>query len=166
MMKINSIRQQREDARQAAWYARAGFRRRLVEQEQTLSLESKDDRWRREAEEREQDEAVTRRREKINRAAELTEQRRHELNVARSWGAAVEANSVMDADTLIAISDALNALVERIEALEAHVGINGDKLTTEAVELPRFLSPKYGTSLGWPEDVRFSQPLMTKQNAK
>ena len=87
------------------------------------------------------------------------QQRAFELELA-------QANNIVDADTLSAIAAALNALTQRIEALEAHVGINGDKLTTEAVELPRFLSPKFGTSLGWPEDVRFSQPLMTKQNAQ
>jgi hypothetical protein len=105
------------------------------------------------------------RREQVKRATDLAEARKHELNVARSWArATVEANNVIDAATLTAISETLNALIVRIEALEKHAGINGDKLTTEAVELPRFLSPKYGTSLGvgWPEDIRFSQPLMTK----
>jgi len=156
---MTSIRQQREDARQAAWYARVGLRRRL--EERTLPVESKSDRWRREAEEQAAREADEHAERKTREQRGIDQLRQHEIRLAKA-----NNNNVVDADVLAAIGDALNALVARVEALEARVGINGDKLGTEAVELPRFLSPKFGTSLGWPEDVRFSQPLMTKRNAK
>jgi hypothetical protein len=75
--------------------------------------------------------AEARQREEADRAAEVAEQRRHEVNVARSWGrAAAQANSVIDADTLTAISDALTSLVRRLEIVERKVdalqdGANG-----------------------------------------
>ena len=114
---MTSIQQQREDAKQKAWYARVGLRRRL--ENQPVEVESKDDRWRREAEEKAAREAASRHREKADHDTELAEARKHELNVARSWGrAAAEANSVVDAEMLSAISDALSGILTRLERLE------------------------------------------------
>jgi hypothetical protein len=72
-------------------------------------------------------EAEAAREAEADRAAELTEQRRHELAVARSWGkAAAEANAVVDADVLTAISTALTGLLNRVEVLEQKVeALNG-----------------------------------------
>jgi hypothetical protein len=114
---MTSIQQQREEAKQRAWYARVGLRRRL--ENQTVPVESKDDRWRREAEEKEAREAASRAREKSAHDIEIAEARKHELNVARSWGrAAAEANAVVDVDVLNAISDALSGILTRLERLE------------------------------------------------
>jgi hypothetical protein len=115
-----SIQQQREEARKRAWYARAGLRRRL--ENQTVEAESQDDRWRREAHERAVSEAASRRREEADHDAEIAEARRHEIAVARSWGrAAAEANSVVDAETLNAIGEALSGILSRLERLEKKV---------------------------------------------
>jgi hypothetical protein len=82
-------------------------------------IESKDERWRREAKEQETRAAVSRYREKADQEAKLAEARKHELNVARSWGrAAAEANSVVDAEMLSAIGDALSGILSRLERLE------------------------------------------------
>jgi hypothetical protein len=115
-----NVWQERRDARNAAWYAKTGLRRRL--EQQPIQVEDRNARQRREAEERSEREAEAAHEAEADRAAELTEARRHELAVARSWGkAAAEANAVIDADTLVAISNALNSLVARVEALEEKV---------------------------------------------
>jgi chromosome segregation ATPase len=109
--------QERRDARNASWYARTNLRRRL--EQEPVQVEDKNERWRREAEEQAAREAEHHERQEADRAAELTEQRRHEVNVARSWGrAAAQANAVIDLDTLTAISDTLNSLVRRLEIVE------------------------------------------------
>jgi len=150
---MNSIHQQREEAKQKAWYARVGLRRRL--EQQPIEVEEKNAKWKRQGEEQAAREAEAHAARKAREQRGIREQRAFEIQLAK-------ANNEVDAELLNAISAALTSLVERVEALEAHVGINGDKLTTETLDLPRFLSPKYGSSLGWPEDMRFSQPLMTK----
>jgi hypothetical protein len=125
-------------------------------------IDDKLTRWRRDAQQRKSRTAVADAARKARERRGIQEQREFEIALAQANG-----NNVVDADVLNAIGEALNSLVARVEALEKQVGINnGDKLTTEAVDLPRFLAPKYGTSLGWPENIRFSQPLMTKQDAK
>jgi chromosome segregation ATPase len=117
--------QERRSARNAAWYAKTGLRRRL--EQQPIQVEDRNARQRREAEERAMREAEAAHEAEADRAAELTEARRHELSVARSWGrAAAEANSVVDADVLTAISNALTGLLNRVEALEQKVeALNG-----------------------------------------
>jgi hypothetical protein len=119
-MKMLTAQEEKQRTKDAAWYARTTLRRRL--EQQPVQVEDRNERWRREAEERAMREAEQRDREDDDRAAELTEQRRHEVNVARSWGkAAAEANAVIDADTLLAISNTLNALVRRQEIVEQKV---------------------------------------------
>jgi len=82
-------------------------------------IESKDDRWRREAAEQKVREAAYRHCEKVDHEAAIAEARKHELNVARSWGrAAAEANNIVDAEVLNAISDALSGILTRLERLE------------------------------------------------
>ena len=117
MAIMTSIQQQREDARQKSWYARVGLRRRL--ENQPVEVESQDDRWRREIEEQEARNAASRRREEAHHETAIAEARKHELNVARSWGrAAAEANNVVDAEVLNAIGDALSGILTRLERLE------------------------------------------------
>ena len=108
----------REEARRKLFYARSGLRRRL--ENQTVPVESQDDRWIREIKERETREAVLRYREKSAQEDAIAEARRHEISVARSWGkAAAEAtNSVVDVETLNAIGDTLSKILNRIERLE------------------------------------------------
>jgi hypothetical protein len=124
-----NVWQERRDARNAAWYARTGLRRRM--EQEPIQVEDRNERWRREAEERTAREAEHHEHQEADRAAEITEARRHELAVARSWGrAAAEANAVIDADTLLAISNTLNALLRRLEIVEQKVdalqdGANG-----------------------------------------
>jgi hypothetical protein len=115
-------------------------------------------RWRRDARERKRAHRFADARRKVRERRGIQEQREFEIALAQ------QAHSGMDADVLTAIGEALNAIVARVEALEQHLGINSE---TEAVDLPSFLAPKYGPALGWPADVRFSQPLRTKtQDAK
>jgi len=117
MVEIMNIRQQREEARRKLFYARSGLRRRL--ENQTVPIESQDDRWRREAHEQKVLEAAYHHCEKVDHEAAIAEARRHEITVARSWGrAAAEANSVVDAETLNAIGDTLSKILTRIERLE------------------------------------------------
>jgi hypothetical protein len=108
----------REEARRKLFYARSGLRRRL--ENQPVEVESQDDRWIREIKERETREAVSRHREKTDHDTKLAEERKHELNVARSWGrAAAETNNIIDSETLNAIGDALSKIINRIERFGA-----------------------------------------------
>jgi hypothetical protein len=82
-------------------------------------IESKDDRWRREAAEQKVRESAFRHCEKVDREADIAAARKHEIAVAKSWGrAAAEANSIVDAEVLNAISDALSGILTRLERLE------------------------------------------------
>jgi hypothetical protein len=136
MVAIMNIPQLREEARRKLFYAKSGLRRRL-EKNQTVEVESQDDRWRREAEEQEARDAASRRREEDKRATELAEARRHEITVARSWErAAAEANNVVDAETLNAIGDTLSKILTRIERLEKKV----DALQSSSTDVEKRLN--------------------------
>jgi hypothetical protein len=117
-MKIMSIQDRRQQAKNEAWYARAGLRRRL-EEHPTVQVEDRSARWHQRAEETAEarDAEKNRRRHVVER--QRREERQHEIALARATGkAAAEANAVIDADTLLAISNTLNALVRRLEAVE------------------------------------------------
>jgi hypothetical protein len=117
MVAMMTIQEQREDAKRKAWYARVGLRRRL--EEHPVEVESKDDRWRKEAAEQKIVEAAYRHCEKVDREDAIAEARKHELNVARSWGrAAAKANNIVDDEVLSAIGDALSGILSRLERLE------------------------------------------------
>ena len=119
-MTIMSVREQRQRAKNAAWYAKTGLRRRL--EDPTIQVEGRNERWQREAEERAAREAEHHEHQEADRAAKLTEARKHEISVARSWGkAAAEANAVVDESLLEAINSVLTKLLDRVENLEANV---------------------------------------------
>jgi chromosome segregation ATPase len=110
----------REEARRKLFYARSDLRRRL--ENQTVPVESQDDRWIKEIRERERREAISHYQEKADAEAKIAEARRHELTVARSWGrAAAEANSIVDTEVLNAIGDTLSKILTRLEKLERTV---------------------------------------------
>jgi hypothetical protein len=126
-----TAREEKQRAKDAAWYARAEFRR--AAEARPVKVEGRTERRQQQMEDAECSRAESRQRQEADRAAELTEQRRHELAVARSWGhAAAQANSVVDEGTLNAIASALNSLVARTEALEEKVRSLGDTTSAAA----------------------------------
>jgi chromosome segregation ATPase len=119
-MKILTAREELQRARDAAWYARVEFRKRV--EQQPGEVEDRSARWHQRAEET----AAAREAEKDRRRHVVEQQRReerqHEVALAKATGkAAAEANTVIDTDTLLAISTALNALVQRLERVEQQV---------------------------------------------
>ena len=81
------------------------------------------------------------------------------------------------AGALGTISERLNALEARVDALDDNKGNKGkdkannndiNNLETELIDLPRYLSPRRGAETGWPlgSKIHYTQPLMTKQKAK
>jgi len=87
----------------------------------------------------------------------------------RAHAAANNDDGVDWAAVLSSIAEALSTINKRLNAIEVRNGINNSsELTTELLDLPRFLAPRYGPGAGWPLEagVRFSQPLMTKRKAK
>jgi hypothetical protein len=114
-------------------------------------------RWKREAEAAEEQRAAARAEHRTIEQRALREQRRHEIRLAEAQNdGGVDWTAV-----LTALASALETINQRLDDLEARVGNNGTKLEAEHIDLPRFLAPKHGPALGWPADIRFSQPLAT-----
>jgi hypothetical protein len=115
-----NVEYERDQAKQAAWVARTGLRRRL--EAHPVEVESKTERWQQQAEETAEARAAEKSRRRHVEQRQLQEERRHELNVAQSWGqATAQANVVCDADVLGAINSALSKILDRVENLEARV---------------------------------------------
>jgi hypothetical protein len=120
-MKIMSIQDRRQQAKNEAWYARTNLRRRL-EENPTVQVESKSERWLQKARQAAAAKSAGEYRDMRVKERQLQEQREHEIELAKATGrAAAQANAVVDADTLTAISDALNSLVRRLEIVEERV---------------------------------------------
>ena len=106
---MTDVLYEREQARQDAWYARAGLRRRL--EAHPVEVEDRSTRWQQKAEET----AAAREAEKDRRRHVVEQQRREErqreVALARVTGSA-------DADVLSVIGQALNDVVDRIEKIE------------------------------------------------
>jgi hypothetical protein len=120
-MKMLSAREERQRAKDAAWYARVELRRR--EENSTIQVESRAERWQQQAEET----ATARTAEKDQRQhvveRRLREERRHEVALATAAGAAAaEVNAVVDTGTLEAIGTILTRLLDRVESIEARIG--------------------------------------------
>jgi len=118
-------------------------------------------RWKREADEATEQRAIARAR---LRARSIRMQQRAHAAANNNNGDGVDWAAVLSS-----IAEALSTINKRLNAIEARNGINNNsELTTELLDLPRFLAPRYGPGAGWPLEagVRFSQPLMTKRKAK
>jgi len=116
-------------------------------------------RWKREADEAAEQRAIAR-----------AERRARTVRMRRAHAAANNNGDGVDWTAVLrSIAEALGTINQRLNALETRAGINNSsELTTELLDLPRFLAPRYGPGAGWPLEagVRFSQPLMTKRKAK
>jgi len=127
-------------------------------------LEDATARWKREADEATEQRAYAR----VRRRARALRMRQR-AHAAANNNNNSNGDGVDWAAVLSSIADALNTINQRLITLEARAGINNSsELTTELLDLPRFLAPRYGPGAGWPLEagIRFSQPLMTKQKAK
>jgi hypothetical protein len=120
------LNKQRHLAAVDARYTRATSEFRTTQLGSWLHVETRLERQQREGEEREARVVEHHRREKFKRDRELKEAREHELAVARTYAEAasngnVDQSGIDWADVLNKISDALGALVNRVQALEARV---------------------------------------------
>jgi hypothetical protein len=99
-------------------------------------------RWKREAEEFETARAAAKAAQRFHEQRELRRRRAHEL-------ALVQAQNTSRIDWA--------AVLASFNEPKDEGDIKGKPVTN----LPRYVAPKHGPALGWPHDVRFSQPLMT-----
>jgi hypothetical protein len=126
------VAKQREHAQKDAEFQRASieYRNRMVTEWDSPAVETREERWRREDEERKTQHEAERIAEKIERTTELREAREHELRMTKAWadaanngngnGGAVD-NDI--AEVFGALSDALNSIVNRLESVEQRLSV-------------------------------------------
>lgn len=165
-MDFNAMR---EYSKNEAAAGREALQQRLL----NMPIEDPLTRYRREAQEMQaQIDKATAEREAAQLASRreaaraVAAQRQHELALAKAQNGNVsEIDGVLLAISEV-FSEALNGLIDRVEALEARLddleGSNNERqrkarLETEVLDLPAFLAPRFG-----PNGIRYSQPLMTK----
>jgi hypothetical protein len=125
-----------------------------------MPFEDATQRWKNEADERDRQRAAAKAELRKAHKKEVEAYHNHEIALAKANG----SGGVDWAVVLSAISDGLNGLRQRIEAIEQVL----EQPETEVLNLPLHLAPRHGPATGWPVDagVHYSPPLLTKSTHK